>query len=285
MTVCLYDSTGTTVIACTTTLANGDYSFPGISNGTYVIKVDPTTLPSTAYYQTGDPDGVKDNQTTVTVNNANVTGKNFGYDQLTGHISGTLCDGTLPGDGTVRRSARRRWRGVPVFLTYAGQDGIIGTADDVVYTTTTDGNGNYSFTNLPPGNYQITKANPTGKTSLADADGGNPNNISVVLDFGPDGIPGNADDRMVKTNQDFEVKPAAGVDRRPGLARHGRRRRAGYRRARPGQRGGRVEGWLRQSDRLRSQHGRHPADAGRPPMSTATTCSPTCRLAATRWTW
>ncbi len=210
VTVCLYDSTGTTVVACTVTDANGGYTFPGISNGNYVIKVDTTTLPSTAYYQTGDPDGAKDNQTPVTVAGADVTGKNFGYDQLLGSISGTLCEGT--GDGLCDDPGDTLLgAGVPVFLTYAGPDGIIGTADDVVTTTATDSSGNYQFTNLPPGTYQVSKANPAGTTSLADADGGNPNNISVVLDFGPDGNAGTADDRMVKIDRDFEVKPAAGA--------------------------------------------------------------------------
>ena len=77
--------------------------------------------------------------------------------------------------------------------------------------TTTVGDGNYTFPNLAPGRYQVTKSHPPGSPALADADGGNPNNISVILDFGSDGNPNTADDRMVKTNQDFEVKPAAGA--------------------------------------------------------------------------
>ena len=208
--VCLYDSAGTVVIACTTTLANGDYTFPGVTPGTYVIKVDTTTLPSTAYYQTGDPDTTKDNKTTVTVSTAAVTNKNFGYDTLLGSISGTVCDGTLAPLGDCV-NGETTLANVPVFLTYAGQDGVIGTADDVVYNTTTVGNGSYTFLNLAPGRYQITTITPTGKSALADADGGNPNNISVILDFGFDGNPNTADDRMVKVNQDFEVKPAAGA--------------------------------------------------------------------------
>ena len=45
--------------------------------------------------------------------------------------------------------------GVPVQLTWTGFDGIPGTPDDIVYTTTTDANGNYLFTNLPVGFYSV----------------------------------------------------------------------------------------------------------------------------------
>lgn len=199
VTVCLYDSTGTTLVACTTTNATGDYSFPGVPDGTYLIKVDPDTLPSNAYVQTGDPDGLLDHQSTVTVSGANPPPENFGYQQQFGSISGTVCDGN--GDGLCDDPGETPGlAGVPVYLTYAGDDGWIGTPDDQVFATTTDASGNYSFTNLEPGVYQLVKSTPDGKTSLADADGGNPNNISLFL------APG-----QVKNDQDFEVKPAAGL--------------------------------------------------------------------------
>ena len=60
---------------------------------TYVVKVDPTTLPSTAYDQTGDPDPTKDNKTTVIVIGANVADKDFGYREIQGSISGTVVRG------------------------------------------------------------------------------------------------------------------------------------------------------------------------------------------------
>ena len=38
-----------------------------------------------------------------------------------------------------------------VQATWYGPDGILGTADDQVFTITTDVNGNYAFTGLQPG--------------------------------------------------------------------------------------------------------------------------------------
>ena len=71
-----------------------------------------------------------------------------------------------------------------VTLIYAGPDGILGTSDDVSTPTTTDANGDYTFPNLLPGQYQIVETNPANYVSLADADGGNPDNISLTLALG-----------------------------------------------------------------------------------------------------
>ncbi|MCH5374963.1 MAG: carboxypeptidase regulatory-like domain-containing protein, partial [Planctomycetes bacterium] len=111
--------------------------------------------------------------------------------------------------------------GEPVQLTWTGFDGIPGTPDDIVYTTTTDANGNYLFTNLPVGFYSVevlpapilngmsltTPTNPLlvylplGTTNL-DADFGYRGSASVgdfvwydingdgVQDPGEPGIPG-----------------------------------------------------------------------------------------------
>jgi uncharacterized repeat protein (TIGR01451 family) len=51
---------------------------------------------------------------------------------------------------------------VTVTLNLFGPDGIFGTADDSTQTTTTNSNGNYSFPNLPPGNYRVTITPPSG---------------------------------------------------------------------------------------------------------------------------
>ncbi|WP_374241629.1 SdrD B-like domain-containing protein, partial [Zoogloea sp.] len=53
-----------------------------------------------------------------------------------------------------------------------------------VASTTTDANGNYSFTNVPAGNYTIVEQTPTGYLDVGDKDGGDPNMISVTVQPG-----------------------------------------------------------------------------------------------------
>ncbi len=211
--VCLYKDTngnglydpGKPPFVCTTTDSNGNYTFPGVPNGNYVVVTDPSTLPNTAYAQTGDPDSSCpsagcNHQSAVVVNNANPPAENFGYQEKRSSISGTVCDGNGNGDcNKAGDPAEPAMANVTVFLTWAGPDGIMGTADDVVTTATTDPSGNYNFPNLLPGVYAVTKVTPSGYSSLADIDGSNPNYITVVLPAGTN-----------KTNQDFEVDPLAG---------------------------------------------------------------------------
>jgi protocatechuate 3,4-dioxygenase beta subunit len=198
VTVCLLNQFDA-VVACTVTDADGDYAFPGIPNGSYTIEVNPSTLPNGAYVPTSDPDGhvITPHTTAVVVNNGNVTNQNFGYQEQLGSISGTICEGN--GNGLCD-DGETVMEGVTVFLTWAGPDGILGNDDDVVYIAITDGDGNYTFPNLLPGQYQITKIDPNGYDSLADADGGAPNNISVNLGVGQN-----------KIDQDFELQQALGV--------------------------------------------------------------------------
>lgn len=195
VTVCLYDSTGTDLLTCVVTNSAGDYTFPGVINGSYIVRVDPDTLPSAAYVQTGDPDAVCpgagcNGETPVTVNNANVTGKNFGYDERLGSLSGSVCAGD--GNG-VCGLGEAPLTPITITLIYAGDDGILGTPDDTVTAMATDPSGNYSFTGLLPGLYAVIETNLPGYVSLNDADGGHPDIINAVL------APGD-----VVIDQDFE---------------------------------------------------------------------------------
>ncbi len=177
--------------------------------GHYVIKVTPPA----GYTQSGDPDGCSfspgltcttPNETTVTVNNAPVTDQNFGYYQDLGSISGSVCDGD--GDGLCENGEAIH-PDVTVTLHYAGPDGILGTGDDVTTPTTTDTGGGYSFNDLLPGLYQITITTPTGSSNLADADGGNPNNITVILANGEDRV--DRDFELVATLNQLELDKTA----------------------------------------------------------------------------
>ena len=146
VTVQLRDADGT-VVATTTTDADGAYSFDKLPAGTYTVTVVQDG-PIADLEQTGDPDATKDNASEpITLNNDNpsTTDVNFGYVN-NNSLSGTVYrddsrngdqDGTEPG-----------YSGVTVQLL--DKDG------QVIATTTTDANGNYSFDKLPDGTYSVT---------------------------------------------------------------------------------------------------------------------------------
>ncbi len=161
----------------------------------------------------------------MTVSGGNPAAENFGYQESLGGIAGKVCAGS--GDGLCNNPALDSpLSGVTVTLRWAGTDGFLGTDDDVTASLVTDASGAYLFNGanitaagtcafngayyaacplaggLPPGTYQINETNLFGYQSIADADGGNPDSISLVLASGES-----------KTGQDFEdrlVKAAIG---------------------------------------------------------------------------
>ena len=188
------------VVYTVVTDASGNYQLNGVpGTALIVITVNTATLPNPAFVQTGDPDVTKDNQTTFTMANANVTGKNFGYRAVLASIAGTVVR-NADGDG-LAEPGEIPVSGIAVTLRYAGLDGILNTEDDTTTPAVTDGSGDYSFTGLIPGFYEITKVNPTGYYSLADRDGGNPDSITLTIGPG-NGATGVGDN---KVDQDFEL--------------------------------------------------------------------------------
>ncbi len=150
VTVRLYNSTGTTLLATTYTDQNGHYYFGGLSAATYVVKVDTSTLPGSGMYLTNsvDPDGGTANQSSVTLATAaiNLT-QDFGYAATTPNtISGTIWKDT-DADGMLDGNEGERYVGVTVVLHHA--------AGHVVATATTDANGDYAFIGLPDGAYTV----------------------------------------------------------------------------------------------------------------------------------
>ncbi|HOX04248.1 MAG TPA: SdrD B-like domain-containing protein, partial [Verrucomicrobiota bacterium] len=152
VTVGHYQSDGTTLITTTVTDENGHYAFGGLGAGTYVVKVDTTTLPGTAgqLSNTKDPDTVSpgDNQSSVTLTVGQINlAQDFGYQNLanpntiTGTIwSDTNRDGVLSGETGV-------FAGVTVVLRDSN--------GDIVATAVTDALGNYTFSGLPDGTYTV----------------------------------------------------------------------------------------------------------------------------------
>ena len=154
-TVTLYAADGTTVITTTTTDGNGNYSFTNLLAGSYVVGFEDSaaqsrsfvaanvggndTIDSDADAMTGKtaPVSVVANQTTQDVD--------AGVQEDTGALEGRYFfdagrDGTDNGDAGVEGKT----------VTLYAADGTT-----VITTTTTDAEGNYSFTDLVPGTYVV----------------------------------------------------------------------------------------------------------------------------------
>lgn len=151
------------VVATTTTTTTG-YIFSNIPAGTYIVEVDESTLPSFSS-QTGDPDegalvcSVCNAIASVTTDGtSNYNAIDFGY-QTTGGatISSTVWQDA---NGDKILSAESIIENVTVEL-WADTDGD-GTYE-LAMTTISDVNGNYTFENLPNGDYQV-------KVSTTDTD-------------------------------------------------------------------------------------------------------------------
>jgi hypothetical protein len=167
-----------TPIATTTTSGNGNYAFTNLPAGTYSVVIVPSSLPGGSV-PTYDLDG------TATPNVTVVT--------LAAGQSRTDVDFGYRGNGSI---------GDRVWLDYnangvqdAGEVGINGvtvqlldSANNLIATATTAGDGNYSFPNLLPGTYKVsivTATLMTGAIQTYDLDGtATPNTASVSLSAG-----------------------------------------------------------------------------------------------------
>ena len=145
VTVNLVDADGT-VVATTTTDADGTYSFDKLPAGTYSVTVVQDG-PIASLEQTGDPDATKDNSSEpITLNNDNpsTTDVNFGY----------IADNSL--SGTVYRDDSRNGAQDGTEPGYSGVTvQLLDASGNVVGTTTTDKDGKYSFSKLPDGTYSV----------------------------------------------------------------------------------------------------------------------------------
>ncbi|MBK9094355.1 MAG: hypothetical protein IPM84_16595 [Anaerolineae bacterium] len=122
-----------TFLATTGALVLGrNWSVAGVPDGSNcTITPDPTTLPL-GY----DPTTVTSR--TVTNVQTDVSSQNFGYWLQPSSLSGKVVVGTGNGQADPGETPLS---GVTVTLRFAGADGILGTADDVLSATTTDPTG------------------------------------------------------------------------------------------------------------------------------------------------
>ena len=163
VTVNLYDSAGTSLVATTTTDLTGAYSFVGLSPNDYVLDFDLTTNTAGSSFVFTLQDQPADDTLDSDV------------DPLTGRVAITVAAGV--GDSSVDAGAYS-----PITIsdfvwvdsdgdgiqagTESGLDGVVVELLDgvgtVISSTTTSGGGIYSFGNLIPGDYELRFVAPLG---------------------------------------------------------------------------------------------------------------------------
>lgn len=149
VTIKLYQGTSTsgTLVASTTTAADGSYSFGNIGPGTYFVQ----EVVQTGWIQTGGNAGY----TIVATSGLNCTGNNFDNfqkGQITGKKYKDLTGNSFSADDTGLG-------GVMIKL-YQGTS----TSGTLVASTTTAADGSYSFGNLGPGTYFVQEVVQSGWT-------------------------------------------------------------------------------------------------------------------------
>ena len=154
----------------TTSDADGNYQFSDLPNGDFLVILVPSAGVRAIKDVDGDANG--DDLIAVTLGGASILGQDFLVQYLS-TVSGTIWLETVGGDPHV---------GVNVALLLE---------DDTVFlTTVTDAEGQYTFEDLPPGNYKIEQTVPTGYVAIADVDG---NDLTIIGDVTPVGIGLNQD--------------------------------------------------------------------------------------------
>ncbi len=170
------DGTYETTVGTTTTDASGNYSFANLPPGSYSVAVttgglSPTTSPVVLVPLSG---GDAVDTADFGLNDAEPPAGSIG-DRVWSDIDrDTVQDGTEPG-----------LNGVTVTL-FEDSDGD-GTYETTVATTTTSGNGNYDFINLPPGRYLTVVTPPTGMSPTTTGSVATilaPNQVVTDTDFG-----------------------------------------------------------------------------------------------------
>ena len=192
-------------VQMTTTDSSGNYSFTDLMPGDYVVvQTQPGGLSSVSDQDASDDgdlfdsDVTVDEQIAVTLQSGESDSDNNFVEQNPGSISGSVLEDT-DGDGTGDSGL------VTTVELYSDTDGD-GQPDTLIDSMTTNPDGSFNFTDVPPGNYVLVEIQPDGFEDVSDSDltpedandGNTPvdNLIPVTVDPGED----DADNVFVEEN-------------------------------------------------------------------------------------
>ena len=155
--VSLYDASGTNLLAVTTTDENGLYYFGGLSAATYTVRVSTNSLPNggLGLINNVDPDAGGDSESVVVLAAGGIDlDQDFGYrESVPNAIAGTIWE-DRNADGTLDGTESNRFAEVSVLL--------LDTNGNIIAVTTTDANGDYAFSGLPNGSYDVDVTDSDG---------------------------------------------------------------------------------------------------------------------------
>jgi len=184
----------------TITDSNGNYLFPGLPPGDYVVEVDPSTFPAGSNYtQTYDDDGVATANTSATslsLDSSNPADpfvsadvdQDFGYVEPVS-IGGFIWD-DLNGDG-IQDPNEPAIGGSTVTLLNADGTAVTDLDGNPVAPITVGADGQYIFDNLLEGDYKIQVTQPPG--------------------YLPTATQNTADDDNTANDSNIASEPSAGV--------------------------------------------------------------------------
>ncbi len=165
-------TSGDDVVYNTATDASGSYAVSRLPAGLFTVLVDSATLPS-GMQPRYDANGIDTPHLTVV---ALGSGEDNGSQDFGYAGTGALGDWVWldrDGDGAPD-PGEPGLSGVPIEVTWPGEDGVLGGGDDELFLTTTGFGGLYFIPNLPPGEYliEVLGGLSSAATNTFDEDGG-----------------------------------------------------------------------------------------------------------------